>query len=111
MAISGINVLGLDEDRLLSPDGALASGIAEGVALPMRTHMRSRSVADISGNQRGPSAGSFRRRTHQQPSSALISTHLLISPEVEIDPQSDAIRRNQTQSDLLISPEVEANAE
>jgi hypothetical protein len=67
----------------------------------MRTHMRSRSVADISGNQRGPSAGSFRRRTHQQPSSALISTHLLISPEIEIDPQSDAIRRNQTQSDAI----------
>jgi hypothetical protein len=83
VALSGINVLGLDEDRLLSPDGALAAGSAEGVALPMRTHMRSRSVADISGNQRGPSAGSFRRRTHQQPSSALISTHLLISPEIE----------------------------
>jgi hypothetical protein len=111
VALSGINVLGLDEDRLLSPDGALAAGSAEGVALPMRTHMRSRSVVDISGNQRGPSAGSFRRRNHQQPSSALIRTHLLISPEIEIDPQSDAIRRNQTQSDLLISPEIEANAE
>ena len=32
----GINVLGLDEDRLLAPDGALAAGSAEGVALPMR---------------------------------------------------------------------------
>ena len=59
------------------------------------------------GHQRGHSEDALISNHHQQPSSALIRTHLLISPEIEIDPQSDAIRRNQTQSDLLISPEVE----